>query len=176
MLILLISYHYTIKLVILVVYRYNAGEPHRSALKWLFEKRLLLMSKYENPPRPPTNTENTPEKTLMLVAHQGDKIVGACGLEPCACKSTLYDQISVGLLLIPFYFGYTALKRIFELGASAEMKENEKINEKVSENENENVSRNKVKGPKGAVVSMMAVDPAYQGEHALLCSEYCRLQ
>ena len=107
----------------------TTGETHRKALKFLFEGRLFMMKMFT--------------KNILLVCHDEGMIVGACGIQPNSCASTLYHQIRAGLLLIPIYYGYESLARLQKLGAS---------------------SKESVIDETGGVLVMMAIEPKYQGQ------------
>lgn len=107
----------------------TSGETHRKALKFLFEGRLFMMRMFT--------------KNILLVCHDEGMIVGACGIQPNSCESTLYHQIRAGLLLIPIYYGYESLTRLQRLGAS---------------------SKESVIDETGGVLVMMAIQPKYQGQ------------
>ena len=106
------------------------GEAHSGALRLLFDGRIHLLRKYP--------------RTCLMVAHKGEEIVGACGIEPNSCAFSLYDRICAGLLLIPYYYGYSSLMRLMKLG--------------------EELAKDDVPDPNGGALVMMAVDPKYQGQ------------
>lgn len=106
------------------------GEAHRGALRLLFDGRLYLLRKYD--------------KTHLTVAHKGEEIIGACGIEPNSCEFSLYDQICAGILMIPLYYGYSSLVRLMKLG--------------------EELVKDEVPDSRGGKLVMMAVDPKYQGQ------------
>ena len=83
------------------------GENHRAALKWIFERRLLLYERFGD------------NANLLLAVHDG-KIVGAGGIALNAAESTLYDLFAVGFLLMPFSLGFGALMRAMSLRGSTE--------------------------------------------------------
>ena len=106
------------------------GDAHRGALRLLFHGRLQLLRKYEN--------------THLMIAHEGEEIIGACGIEPNSCVFSLYDRICAGLLIIALFYGYSCITRLIKLG--------------------EELAKDEAPDPRGGKLIMMAVDTKYQGQ------------
>ena len=83
------------------------GENHRAALKWIFERRLLLYERFGD------------NATLLLALHDG-KIVAAGGIALNTAESTPYDLFAVGFLLMPFSLGFGAVIRAMSMRGSTE--------------------------------------------------------
>lgn len=105
------------------------GEKHIDALKWLFRKRLQLFERFGN------------KATLLLALHDG-KIIAAGGIASNSVKSTEYDFLAVGLLIMPFLYGFDTFMRVLKLGGS---------------------TVNTIVDPLGGKIMMMAVEPSLQG-------------
>lgn len=108
-----------------------SGQEHRDALYAIFDIRLSLVEKL------------TQQGAFMQVATKDGTIVGAGGIAPNTCKSTTWDLVVSGVLLLPFKLGYAAFARAMKLGDST-------ADSKVD--------------PDGGKVMMMAVLPDLHGQ------------
>ena len=112
----------------------STPEQHKHFMTWLTARRLDLLARRK-------------DVTSILLGLQDGRIVAAVGMEPHSTKFTLYDQICVGFLLLPFKFGLGVLHRVMAL-----------------DSKNTVAIADTAVDELGAKVTLMAVEPELHGK------------